>query len=82
CNVVIRKNSWDVPPVFTYLKEAGNISEREMMRTFNNGIGFIAVVHEKDAQEIIDWLVAMKENVFVIGEVVERKQADERVQWV
>ena len=82
CNVVIRKNSWDVPPVFTYLKEAGNISEREMMRTFNNGIGFIAVVHEKDAQEIIDWLVAMKEKVFVIGEVVERKQADERVQWV
>jgi phosphoribosylformylglycinamidine cyclo-ligase len=82
CNVVIRKNSWDVPPVFTYLKEAGNISEREMMRTFNNGIGFITVVHEKDAQEIIDWLFAMKENVFVIGEVVERKQADERVQWV
>jgi phosphoribosylformylglycinamidine cyclo-ligase len=81
CNVVMRKNSWDVPPVFTYLKEAGNISEREMMRTFNNGIGFIAVVHEKDAQEILDCLIAMKENVFVIGEVVERKEADERVQW-
>jgi phosphoribosylformylglycinamidine cyclo-ligase len=82
CSVVIRKNSWDVPPIFGYLKEAGNISEREMRRTFNNGIGFIAVVHEKDAQEIIDWLVAMKENVFVIGEVVERKEGDKRVQWV
>ena len=82
CNVVIRKNSWEVPPVFTYLKEAGNISEREMRRTFNNGIGFIAVVHEKDAQEIIDYLIAMKENVFVIGEVVEPKVGDERVQWV
>jgi phosphoribosylformylglycinamidine cyclo-ligase len=82
CSVVIRKNSWEVPPVFEYLKAAGNISEREMRRTFNNGIGFIAVVHEKDAQEIIDWLVAMKENVFVIGEVVERKEGDERVQWV
>jgi len=82
CNVVMRKNSWDVPPVFTYLKDAGNISEREMRRTFNNGIGFIAVVHEKDAQEIIDCLIAMKENVFVIGEVVERKEGKERVQWV
>ena len=82
CNVVIRKNSWEVPPVFTYLKEAGNISEREMRRTFNNGIGFIAVVHEKDAHEIIDYLIAMKENVFVIGEVVEPKVGDERVQWV
>jgi phosphoribosylformylglycinamidine cyclo-ligase len=82
CSIVIRKNSWEVPPVFKYLRAAGNISEREMRRTFNNGIGFIAVVHEKDAQEIIDWLVAMKENVFVIGEVVERKEGDERVQWV
>jgi phosphoribosylformylglycinamidine cyclo-ligase len=82
CNVVIRENSWDVPPIFEYLKKAGNISEREMRRTFNNGIGFIAVVHEKDAQEIIDWLTVMKENVFVIGEVVERKEGDERVQWV
>ena len=82
CNVVIRKNSWDVPPIFEFLKEAGKISEREMRRTFNNGIGFVAVVHEKDAQEIIDWLVAMKENVFVIGEVVERKEGEDRVQWV
>jgi phosphoribosylformylglycinamidine cyclo-ligase len=82
CNVVLRKNSWDVPPVFTYLRQAGNISEKEMMRTFNNGIGMIAVVHEKNAQEFMDRLIAMKENAFFIGEVVERKGAEERVQWV
>jgi len=82
CNVVLRKNSWDVPPVFTYLRQAGNISEKEMMRTFNNGIGMIAVVHEKNAQEILDRLIAMKENAFFIGEVVERKGAEERIQWV
>ncbi|MEJ2657656.1 MAG: phosphoribosylformylglycinamidine cyclo-ligase, partial [Desulfobacterales bacterium] len=44
CNIVLHKNSWDVPPVFGYLQQAGNISEKEMMRTFNNGIGMIAVV--------------------------------------
>jgi len=82
CNVILRKNSWDVPPVFTYLRQAGNISEKEMMRTFNNGIGLIAVVHEKGAQEILDRLIAMKENAFFIGEVVERKEGKERVQWV
>lgn len=82
CNVILRKNSWDVPPVFTYLRQAGNISEKEMMRTFNNGIGMIAVVHKKNAQEILDRLIAMKENAFFIGEVVERKGAEERVQWV
>jgi phosphoribosylformylglycinamidine cyclo-ligase len=82
CNIVMRKHSWDVPPVFTYLKQAGNISEREMMRTFNNGIGLIFVVHEKDAQEVLDRLIAMKEKAFVVGEIVERKEAGERVQWI
>ena len=42
----------------------------------------IAVVHEKNAQEILDRLIAMKENAFFIGEVVERKGAEERIQWV
>jgi phosphoribosylformylglycinamidine cyclo-ligase len=82
CSVVLRKNSWDIPPIFSYLQQAGNISEKEMMRTFNNGIGLIAVVHEKNAQEIFDRLIAMKENAFFIGEVVERKGGEERVQWV
>jgi phosphoribosylformylglycinamidine cyclo-ligase len=82
CNIVMQKNSWDVPPVFTYLKQAGNISEREMMRTFNNGIGLIAVVHEKDAQEVLDRLIAMKEKVFIVGEIVECMVAGDRVQWI
>ncbi len=82
CNVVMRKHIWDVPPVFTYLKQAGNISEREMMRTFNNGIGLFAVVHEKDSQEVLDRLIAMKEKAFIVGEIVERKEAGERVQWI
>ncbi|MBW2670984.1 MAG: hypothetical protein JRD87_14105 [Deltaproteobacteria bacterium] len=78
----MEKNSWDVPPAFTYLKEAGNISEHEMMRTFNNGIGMVAVVREESTQEILDRLLAMKEQVFIIGKVVERKASTERVQWV
>ena len=82
CNIVMQKHSWDVPPVFTYLKQAGNISEREMMRTFNNGIGLIAVVHEKDAQEVLDRLIAMKEKAFIVGEIVECKEAGDRVQWI
>ena len=82
CGVVLHKDSWDVPPVFGYLKKAGNISAQEMMRTFNNGIGMVAVVHEKDTQEILDRLIAMKENAFVIGEVIDRKEPGERVKWV
>ncbi len=82
CGIIIRKNSWDVPPIFTYLQEAGNITEREMMRTFNNGIGMVLVVPKDDAQEILERLIAMKEKAFVIGEIVEGKDSQERIQWV
>ena len=82
CSVVLHKNSWEIPPVFEFLKKAGNISAQEMMRTFNNGIGMVAVVHEKNTQEIFDRLVAMKEKAFVIGEVIDRKESEERVKWV
>jgi phosphoribosylformylglycinamidine cyclo-ligase len=82
CSVVLHQNSWDIPPVFEYLQKAGNISEKEMMRTFNNGIGMVAVVHEKNTQEILDRLIAMKERAFVIGEVADRKESGERVKWV
>jgi phosphoribosylformylglycinamidine cyclo-ligase len=82
CSVVLHKNSWDVPPVFGYLQRAGNISENEMMRTFNNGIGMVAVVPEKNTQEFQDRLIAMKEKAFVIGEVVDRKESGERVKWM
>ncbi len=82
CQVVMKKDSWEVPPIFQYLKEAGKVSDMDMMRTFNNGIGLIAVVPEKAAQDILDRLGAMKENAFVIGEIVEREGSDERLLWV
>lgn len=82
CNVVIQKGSWEVPPIFTFLQEAGKVSEMEMMRTFNNGIGMIAVVPETAAVEIMERLTGMKEKAFIIGEIIERKESDERVKWI
>lgn len=82
CNIVMHKESWDVPPVFHFLKKAGNISDKEMTRTFNNGIGIIAIVPENSAQEMLDQLNAMKEKGFIIGEIIERKKSARRVKWV
>ncbi len=81
CDVLIRSKSWEIPPVFEFLKKAGNISDEEMLRTFNNGIGMIAVVPEKFADEIIHRLRAMDEKCYLIGEIVERKQQTPRIQW-
>jgi phosphoribosylformylglycinamidine cyclo-ligase len=82
CKVVMQKGSWDVPPIFTFLQEAGNISDKEMMRTFNNGIGMIAVVPEEAVQDVLGRLSAMNEKAFVIGEIVERKESDKRIEWI
>jgi phosphoribosylformylglycinamidine cyclo-ligase len=82
CDAVIHSKSWDIPPVFQFLKQAGNISDEEMFRTFNNGIGMIAVVPEKAVDEILLRLKAMDETCYLIGKIVERKQNHSRIQWV
>jgi phosphoribosylformylglycinamidine cyclo-ligase len=82
CQVVLERTSWDVPPIFHFLQEAGKIADDEMMRTFNNGIGLIAMVPESAAQDVLDRLNAMNEKAFIIGEIAERKQSAPRIKWV
>ncbi len=82
CGVVLHRGSWEVPPVFRFLQEAGDVTDAEMLRTFNNGIGIVALVPEKTVPEILQRLRAMNENAFVIGEIVERKGGQERIQWM
>ncbi len=82
CMVRIIKESWEIPPVFHFLKEAGNISEEEMMKTFNNGIGMVAIVPEKSAQEIMERLGAINEKAFIIGDIAERKTSNKQIKWI
>ncbi len=83
CGIAIKKGSWDIPPIFTFLQEAGNVDEKEMMRTFNNGIGLVAVVPEENVQEVLNRLTGSGEKAWAIGEVTKtRKNARTRVQLV
>ncbi|OGP62628.1 MAG: phosphoribosylformylglycinamidine cyclo-ligase [Deltaproteobacteria bacterium RBG_13_49_15] len=82
CGIIINKGSWKIPPVFEFLKESGNVSDEEMMRTFNNGIGMVAILPEENVRDAIERLNAMNENGFVIGEIVKRDDSNSRVQWV
>jgi len=81
CSIVMHKRSWDVPPIFAFLQKAGNIKDQEMMRTFNNGLGLVAIVPEKAAQDVLERLNGLKETAFVIGEIVERKETKDRLKW-
>lgn len=82
CKVLIYKNSWEVPEIFNFIQNAGNISDAEMIRTFNNGIGLIAVVGETDAQEILERMNGINEKAFLIGEVAKKKPSEAQIEWV
>lgn len=64
--------SFEVPAVFRWLRQAGGVEPREMARTFNNGVGMVAVVAAADADKAVQVLEAEGERVFRIGRLVKR----------
>jgi phosphoribosylformylglycinamidine cyclo-ligase len=72
CQAIINRSSWSPQPIFHFIKKAGNISDEEMMRTFNNGIGMIIVVAEKDVQDVVQQIEAMGEKGYHMGWIEER----------
>lgn len=68
--VLIRKNSWEVPPVFKLIQKIGSIDEKEMYRVFNMGIGFVMVIGERYRRRIRRILKRKNVETVIIGEVV------------
>lgn len=65
--------SWKLPPVFQWLARLGGVDEREMLRTFNCGIGMIAIVPAEHATQAQSILTASGERVFRLGHLIEGK---------
>jgi len=82
CKAVIALNSWDMPAVFTFLRDKGHITQDEMLRTFNCGVGMVLVVPKKDADEIMFQLEALGEKSFVLGEIEKREDNEPQVQFL
>jgi len=61
--------SWELPEVFKWLQEQGNIDMQEMYRTFNCGIGMVLVVNAEDADSAIELLNESGEAAFKLGEI-------------
>ena len=62
----INKDSYEVPEIFKYLQEKGNIDEAEMYNIFNMGVGMALVVNKEDVEKTLSLL----DDAFVLGEVV------------
>ena len=68
---VIDAASWTVPPVFSWLRQGGDVPIDDMMRTFNMGIGLIIVVARDQAEPLISELAARGgRDARIIGEIV------------
>ena len=65
----IERGAWTTPPLFTWLKEQGNVAEREMHRVFNCGIGMVAIVSAEEAAAAEAVLAKTGETVWRIGAV-------------
>jgi phosphoribosylformylglycinamidine cyclo-ligase len=69
CNAAIKKSSWPVPKIFTFLHKTGPVEEEEMFRVFNMGIGFVLIVAEDFANSIAKKLTRFGERVYKIGRI-------------
>ncbi len=78
--VALDLSAIDVPPVFGWLAREGGVAEREMLRTFNCGIGMIVVVARDSADEARSALEAAGERPVRLGEIVDAADG-ERVRY-
>jgi phosphoribosylformylglycinamidine cyclo-ligase len=70
-NAEIDLTCWTPPPVFGWLARQAGIAEREMLRTFNCGLGLMAIVAPESAGHVIDALQEAGEKAFRVGHLVE-----------
>jgi phosphoribosylformylglycinamidine cyclo-ligase len=69
CNVVIRKGTWPVLPIFTLIGEKGAVPEDEMYQVFNMGIGMTIFTPAVNASAVLSTIKASKLKAWTIGEV-------------
>jgi phosphoribosylformylglycinamidine cyclo-ligase len=74
----IEIGSWPVLPIFEHLRELGQVSQEEMMRTFNMGIGLIVAIPAEKFTRAKNLLTRAEEKFYVIGRVVK---GERRVQY-
>tara|TARA_R110000851_G_scaffold9748_4_gene36025 strand:- start:2024 stop:3055 length:1032 start_codon:yes stop_codon:yes gene_type:complete len=70
-SAVIDTQSWKLPPVFQWLQQAGNVSDDEMRRVFNCGVGFMMVVPRLKADDTLARLVKLKLKPWIAGQIIK-----------
>ncbi len=79
--IVFDLSAWELPPIFRWLSRTGSIPRAEMLRTFNCGIGMIAVTSPDDAERIERVFADSGERTFRIGTVAPPAEGEPRIAF-
>jgi len=71
CDVIIRKGSWDMLPIFQMIRTQGGVPEEELYQVFNMGVGMAAIVAADKADAALKFIRIQKHKAWIIGEVVK-----------
>ncbi|KAA3645999.1 MAG: phosphoribosylformylglycinamidine cyclo-ligase [Proteobacteria bacterium] len=74
--VEIKRGSWTMPRIFSYLQELGNIAENELFKTFNSGIGLCLIVPENAVNETISHFQSQQLDAWSIGRITKHTGQD------
>lgn len=77
---VIDCNSWELPEIFSWLKDKGNVDSHEMYRTFNCGIGMVVCVAKENVTQALELLSADNAQAFVVGSIDALNNSEEHVE--
>ena len=66
----INLSSWNSPPLFRFLQETGNVSEAEMLRTFNMGVGYLFVVSAQQAEKAMETVELAGQQCMHVGRII------------
>lgn len=76
---VIDRGSWSLPPIFRMLQDRGKVDLDEMERTFNQGVGMVAVVPAEEVDRACAMLTARHLPSWVAGEIIENGKGEVRL---
>lgn len=63
---------WERPAIFQLIQKCGNVSEEDMRRAFNLGVGLVIIVAQRGAEKVLKELSGLGEKAFLMGEVVKK----------
>jgi len=69
----LNASNWPIHDIFEWMRKEGNITDSEMLKTFNCGLGMICIVGQSDVESVIKSIKSNGEESYIVGKIVNRQ---------